>query len=102
MSYDDYLLKRDCECTFVDGMVLSEMPDADYREYVRTGLFFVDHHDALRLECNGGQIIATNREQFDILLDELSKYRESSAPRDREPDATRAAALMPDKRDFTK
>ena len=69
MSYDEYLLKRTDESTFIDGSVMYEMSDADYRDYVRNCLFFVDHHGALRLDSNGGQIIAANEEQFDILTD---------------------------------
>jgi hypothetical protein len=99
MSYDEYLLKGTEECTFVDGSVMYEMSDTDYRDYVRHALFFVDHHGSLRLDSNSGQIIATNREQFDILSDELSRLRQDTEARTREPNPARAAELMPERRD---
>lgn len=101
MSYDEYLLKRTEVCTFISGDVMYEMSDEDYRDYVRHGLFFVDHHGTLRLEANGGQIIATSTEQFDILCGELSKLRHETDARTREPNPALAAELMPDRRDLS-
>lgn len=97
MSYEEYLLRCSEDSTFIDGSVMYEMSDDDYRDYVRHCLLFVDHHGALRLDSNGAQIIAANTEQFDILTDELASLRERTEARTRKPDPARAAALMPDR-----
>lgn len=51
MSFLPYLVTRTDECTFIDGMVMYDLPDDVYREYARHGVFFTDHHGALRFEA---------------------------------------------------
>jgi hypothetical protein len=99
MAFDDYVIQDNTDFAFISGDVLYNVPDADYRDYVRYGLFSVDHHGALRFEPTA-QIVATTSEQFDILMQELAKLRESMESREREPDARRAMQLMPERRDL--
>lgn len=80
MSYLPFLSTRTDEYTFIDGFTLYELPHAFYREYAQSGLFSVDHHDALRFEGTA-QVIATTREQFDILIDELGRMRDQMRSR---------------------
>lgn len=84
MAYDQYLSTATWECPFIDGMTMYDMPDDDYREYAQYGVFSVDHHGALRFEGTA-QIIAANREQFDILVEELVRLRDRTDPRTRAP-----------------
>lgn len=95
MSFLDYLVTDNLPHPFIDGMVLFELSDDVYREYARHGLFTVDHHGALRFEPTA-QIIATSREQFDILISELERVRDKTDPRGREPKPEHLHELVPE------
>jgi len=69
------------EITSIDIPTMRDLSDEDYREYVsKHGLMYVDHHEVLRSSV-ADYPLATSREQFDILIDELSKLRSRMEPR---------------------
>lgn len=51
----------------VDIHTMGDMSLEDYNEYLRTGLFTVDHHDILKSEP-AGYPIAVTKAQFKALL----------------------------------
>ncbi|SFO07239.1 hypothetical protein SAMN05421579_1562 [Xenorhabdus japonica] len=54
---------------------LSEISPRQYRELVNKGaFFFVDHHNSLRHQFSG-EIMATDRQQVDILIAQLELLR---------------------------
>ncbi|MEB2767327.1 hypothetical protein VC306_14265 [Citrobacter portucalensis] len=54
---------------------MSAMTMPEYRQALANGaLFWVDHHDFMRSTLSG-EILATNREQLDTLIEFLKKYR---------------------------
>jgi hypothetical protein len=57
----------------IDIPTMREMPLEEYREYLRSGLFFVDHHNVLRSGI-GEFPIATTREQFTALMEHLASF----------------------------
>ncbi|HDR2718408.1 TPA: hypothetical protein QCJ33_003209 [Enterobacter roggenkampii] len=55
---------------------LSSMPTADYRQALSNGgLLWIDHHDFIRSTLSD-EILATNREQVDALIEHLRAFRE--------------------------
>lgn len=95
MSFIDYLVSSSATYPFMDGDVLFELADDDYREYAQHGLFSADHHGALRFEPTA-QVIAANREQLDILIAQLKRMREEVEPRRRDPKPERLRDLIPE------
>lgn len=81
MLRQDMFFASKTDVTSIDIPTMCELSDDDYREYVRHGLLFVDHHDALRSEP-AGYGLATTREQLDILISELMALRSAIPSRD--------------------
>ncbi|WP_334642956.1 hypothetical protein [Klebsiella aerogenes] len=55
---------------------LSSMPTSEYRQALENGgLVWIDHHDFVRSTLSD-EILATNREQVDALIEHLKIYRE--------------------------
>lgn len=55
---------------------ISSMPTSEYRQALANGgLLWIDHHDFVRSTLSG-EIIATNKEQVDALIEHLQAYRE--------------------------
>ncbi|WP_222889423.1 hypothetical protein [Enterobacter sp. C2] len=55
---------------------MSVMPTAEYRQALANGaLFWIDHHDFVRSTLSD-EILATNREQLDVLIEHLQTYRD--------------------------
>lgn len=55
---------------------LSSMPTSDYRQALSNGgLLWIDHHDFIRSTLSD-EILATNREQVDALIEHLRAFRE--------------------------
>ena len=81
MSVKPKTFKTNVEIEAVDIETLYELSDDDYRHYIESGgLFLVDHHDVLR-SALAGYPLATTREQFDILIEELQKVRSKMVSR---------------------
>lgn len=54
---------------------MSVMPTAEYRQVLKNGaLFWIDHHDFVRSTLSE-EILATNREQLDAMIEHLQEYR---------------------------
>ncbi|HGH5396619.1 TPA: hypothetical protein ACJI3N_003154 [Raoultella planticola] len=54
---------------------MSAMPTAEYRQVLKNGaLFWIDHHDFVRSTLSE-EILATNREQLDAMIEHLQEYR---------------------------
>lgn len=54
---------------------MSVMLTAEYRQALANGaLFWIDHHDFVRSTLSD-EILATNREQLDVLIEHLQGYR---------------------------
>lgn len=54
---------------------LSSMPTSDYRQALDNGaMFWIDHHDFVRSTLSE-EILATNCEQLDVLIEHLQEYR---------------------------
>ena len=70
MPYKTFTCNQDV--TAVDIQTMSSMSMKDYKEYLRNGLFSVDHHDLLRSEP-AGYPIATNKAQFKALMEYLKE-----------------------------
>ncbi|WP_404655798.1 hypothetical protein [Raoultella ornithinolytica] len=59
---------------------LSSMPTVDYRQALENGAFFwIDHHDFVRGTFSE-EILATNREQLDVMIEYLQKFRDKMPP----------------------
>lgn len=54
----------------VDIPTMESMSGPEYADYVKNSLFWVDHHDVLRL-THGEYSIATTSEQVEILINHL-------------------------------
>ncbi|HCA5751649.1 TPA: hypothetical protein MXV13_000751 [Enterobacter hormaechei] len=55
---------------------LSSMPTSDYRQALSNGaLFWMDHHDFVR-SILSDEILATNKEQLDAIIEHLQQYRD--------------------------
>lgn len=55
---------------------LSTMHTGEYRQALNSGAFiWIDHHDHVRSTFSG-EILATNREQLDALIQKLQDFRE--------------------------
>ncbi|EMV3720483.1 TPA: hypothetical protein ACN70W_000998 [Klebsiella pneumoniae] len=55
---------------------ISSMPTSEYRQTLANGgLLWIDHHDFVRSTLSD-EIIATNKEQVDALIEHLQAYRE--------------------------
>lgn len=65
MAYQTFTEKQ--EVTAVDIATMADMSMAEYAEYLRDGLLFVDHHDVLRSQP-AGYPLAVTKEQFNALL----------------------------------
>ncbi|ENE4180959.1 hypothetical protein ABNH39_001994 [Enterobacter kobei] len=69
---------------------LSSMPTSDYRQALDNGaMFWMDHHDFVRSTLSD-EILATNKEQLEALIEHLYRYKDRmpSPPRwigDNEP-----------------
>lgn len=54
---------------------LSTMPTAEYKQALADGAFFwIDHHDFVRSTFSE-EILATNVEQLDAMIEHLQEYR---------------------------
>ncbi|EPO8266891.1 hypothetical protein ACUGB8_002905 [Raoultella planticola] len=54
---------------------MSAMPTVEYRQVLKNGaLFWIDHHDFVRSTLSE-EILATNREQLDAMIEHLQEYR---------------------------
>ncbi|ELZ2427941.1 MULTISPECIES: hypothetical protein [Klebsiella pneumoniae complex] len=59
---------------------MSSMPTAQYRQALANGaLFWIDHHDFVRSTLSE-EILATNKEQLDALIEHLKEYRDKMSP----------------------
>ncbi|MDN2713694.1 hypothetical protein [Janthinobacterium sp. SUN120] len=65
MTYETFTGKQ--EVTAVDIQTMASMTMTDYKEYLRNGLLYVDHHDVLRSEP-AGYPLATSKAQLKALL----------------------------------
>jgi len=65
MAYETFTQKQDVVA--VDIHTMGDMSIEDYKDYLRNGLFTVDHHDILRSEP-AGYPVAVTKEQFKALL----------------------------------
>ena len=55
---------------------MSAMPTAEYRQVLKNGaLFWIDHHDFVRSTLSD-EILATNKEQLDAIIEHLQQYRD--------------------------
>lgn len=55
---------------------MSTMHTGHYRQLLQEGAFFwIDHHDFVRSTLSD-EILATNREQLDALIEHLQEYRD--------------------------
>ena len=55
---------------------MSSMPTSEYRQALANGaLLWIDHHDFVRSTLSD-EIIATNSEQVDALIEHLQAFRE--------------------------
>lgn len=70
MPYKTFTRTQDV--TAVDIQTMAEMSLKDYKDYLRTGLLTVDHHDLLRSEP-AGYPLATNKAQFKALMEYLKE-----------------------------
>jgi hypothetical protein len=75
MAYQTFTRKT--EVVSVDIQTMEGMSLQDYDEYLRNGLFSVDHHDVLREQPAGGYPIAVTQAQMKALL----SYLEEIAPK---------------------
>lgn len=56
---------------------ISDMSTAEYKQSLADGAFFwIDHHDFVRSTLSE-EILATNREQLDTMIDYLQIYRDN-------------------------
>lgn len=74
MAHKTFTVKTDV--VSVDIPTMAAMSPKDYETYIRTNLFFVDHHDVLREEPAGGYPIAVTQAQIRALI----TYLEEIAP----------------------
>jgi hypothetical protein len=74
MSYETITTKQDVVA--VDIPTMAEMSASDYREYLKYGLFNVDHHDVLR-SGPAGYPLAVTKAQLAALI----SYLKELAPR---------------------
>lgn len=68
MSYLTF--KTTTEIEAVDIPTMYKMSAAEYKEYLSSGLLFVDHHDVLR-SAPAEYPLAVTREQLQMLIDHL-------------------------------
>ena len=55
---------------------LSAMPTSEYRQALDSGAFvWLDHHEQIRSTFSD-EVLATNREQVDALIQRLQEFRE--------------------------
>ncbi|EMQ2224061.1 TPA: hypothetical protein ACW7U9_004726 [Citrobacter freundii] len=55
---------------------MSSMPTSEYRQALANGgLVWIDHHDFVRSTLSD-EILATNKEQVDALIEHLQAYRD--------------------------
>ncbi|EJA9942038.1 TPA: hypothetical protein MI906_13585 [Klebsiella pneumoniae] len=56
---------------------INDMSTAEYKQSLADGAFFwIDHHDFVRSTLSE-EILATNREQLDAMIDYLQIYRDN-------------------------
>ncbi|WP_434340176.1 hypothetical protein [Motilimonas cestriensis] len=67
-------VKQTSEIELLDIPSLSGLSNDDFKEYVNEHLLFIDHHEILRDKATSHPI-ATNKEQVDILINELLKIK---------------------------
>lgn len=54
---------------------MSTMPIEEYQQVLTNGaLFWIDHHDFVRSTLSE-EILATNKEQLDVMIEHLQQYR---------------------------
>ena len=70
MAYATF--EKTMKVTSVDIDTMQKMSLDEYEEYLRSGLFYVDHHELLR-SIPAGYPLATNKEQMKALLDYLQE-----------------------------
>lgn len=59
---------------------VSRMSTSDYRQALENGAFlWIDHHDFVRGTFSE-EILATNREQLDAMIEFLQKFRDKMPP----------------------
>ena len=74
MAYKTFTTKTDVAS--VDIPTMAKMSMQEYDEYLRTGLFAVDHHDILRSEPAGYPLAVTARQ-----MKALITYLQEIAPK---------------------
>ena len=80
MAYKTFTLRTDV--VSVDIQTMAQMSMQDYDEYLRTGLFTIDHHEILRSEP-AGYPLAVTQEQVKALIGYLTEIARRSAVRTR-------------------
>ena len=70
VAYKTFTLRTDV--VSVDIQTMAQMSMQDYDEYLRTGLFTIDHHEILRSEP-AGYPLAVTQEQVKALIGYLTE-----------------------------
>lgn len=58
----------------IDIPTMSKMSIEDYKQYIQSGLFFIDHHGILR-STPADYPIACNKKQIDALIEYLKQIK---------------------------
>ena len=82
MSKKPFYIELDAKIRTMDIPSMSALSDDEYRNIIDGEMFWVDHHEVLRVEASG-QPIATSIEQLNILIEELEKMKVCMVSRDR-------------------
>jgi len=72
MPYKLFKYKQEVNAVDIQGM--TSMSHEDYREYLESGLFFIDHHDILR-SGPAEYPIACTKAQITALIDYLNEIK---------------------------
>jgi len=67
-------LKVETDSSAADIPEMREMPAGEYLQYVKSELFFIDHHDVLR-SAMGEYPLAVTKEQIKLLIQYLQEVQ---------------------------
>lgn len=67
-------LKVETDSSAADIPEMREMPAGEYLQYVKSALFFIDHHDVLR-SAMGEYPLAVTKEQIKLLIQYLQEVQ---------------------------
>lgn len=81
MSKKPFYIEVDAKIRTMDIPSMSALSDDEYRNIIDGEMFWVDHHDILKVETSG-QPIATSIEQLNILIEELEKMKTRMVSKD--------------------